>query len=187
MDTIAALYHRRAIRDYTEMPVATEQINFLIAAAAQAPNAMDRQHWAFVVIRDRNLLERLSAQAKAHLLATMDPHSDIAALREHVASPQFNIFYNAPALIVICATDNDAFTQQDCCLAAANLMIAAQASGLGTCWIGFAEAWLNQAEAKKELGIPAYYRPVAPIILGHPRVIPTPPPRHRPDVTWIEP
>jgi hypothetical protein len=47
-------------------------------------------------------------------------------------------------------------------------MLAAHADGLGTCWIGFAEASLNQAAAKKEIGIPQHYRPIAPIILDTP-------------------
>ncbi len=187
MDAIETIYHRRAIRDFTDAMIEKEQINFLIGTAVQAPNAMDRQRWAFIVIRDRALLARLSDQAKAHMLATMGPELGAEGFRGRLETPHFNIFYNAPVLIIVCATEADTFAYQDCCLAAANLMLAADASGLGTCWIGFAESWLNQPDAKKELGIPAHYRPVAPIILGHPRTLPEAPPRHRPDITWIEP
>ncbi len=187
MDTMEAIYHRRAIRDFTEAPVATEQINLVIDAAIQAPNAMDKQRWAFVVIRDRAVLARISGEAKMLTLKTMgsDPH--LSPFREMLSSAQFNVFYNAPALIIICGTEDDRFVEQDCCLAAENLMLAAHVNRLGTCWIGFAEAWLNQAEAKKEIGIPPHYRPIAPIILGHPRTRPAAPERHRPDILWIEP
>jgi nitroreductase len=58
-------------------------------------------------------------------------------------------------------------------------------AGLGTCWIGFAEAWLNRPEAKKSF--PATFRPIAPVISGYPRTRPNPPERHRPDMIWIEP
>lgn len=187
MDVIDALYHRRAIRDFTEEPVDKDQINQLIDAAIQAPNAMDEQRWAFVVLRDRAVLKRISDEAKNLTLSMMGSAPHLAQFRAFLSQADFNIFYNAPALIVICGTEDDPFVEQDCCLAAANLMLAAHALGLGTCWIGFAEAWLGQAEAKKELGIPMPYRPIAPIILGHPRAQPQAPERHRPDVVWIGP
>lgn len=187
MDVIDALYHRRAIRDFTEEPVAKEQIDQLIDAAIQAPNAMDRQRWAFVVLRDRALLKRSSDQAKKLTLTMTGSAPHLAPFRHFLSQSDLNIFYNAPALIIICGTEDDRFVDQDCCLAAANFMLAAHAAGLGTCWIGFAEAWLGQQEAKKELGIPSHYRPIAPIILGHPRVKPPAPERHRPDVVWLGP
>ena len=186
MDIIEAIYHRRAIRDFTEEPVGKDQIDQLIAAAVEAPNAMDRQRWSFVVVRDRALLKRISDEAKALTLKMMGSTPHLSQFHDLLSSTQLNIFYNAPALIMICGTEDDRFVDQDCCLAAQNLMLAAHASGLGTCWIGFAEAWLNQAQAKKELGIPASYRPIAPIILGHPRAQPPAPARHRPDIVWIE-
>jgi len=185
MDINDAIFHRRAIRAYTDQPVGKDQIERLIAAAVQAPNAMDKQRWAFVVIRDRPLLKRISDEAKAHTLKMMSAVPDLAAFRAELSSHAFNIFYDAPVLILICGTEDDRFVEQDCCLAAENLMLAAYASGLGTCWIGFAEAWLNEDAAKKELGIPSRYRPIAPIILGHPRQLPAAPPRHPPAVAWI--
>lgn len=187
MDVMQAINHRRAIREFTDKPVDREQIDRLITAAVQAPNAMDKQRWAFVVVRDRALLKRISDEAKTLTLKMMGSGSNLAQFREFLSSVQFNIFYDAPALIIVCGTEDDRFVDQDCCLAAQNLMLAAYAEGLGTCWIGFAEAWLNQAEAKKELGIPPNYRPIAPIILGYARIQPSAPPRHRPDIVWIEP
>ena len=86
-----------------------------------------------------------------------------------LTSPDFNIFYNAPVLVVICATTPDDMALKDCCLAAQTLMLAAYAEGLGSCWIGFSEAWLNTPDGKSKLGIPENFRPVAPIILGFPK------------------
>ncbi|MGO8915078.1 MAG: nitroreductase family protein [Stellaceae bacterium] len=186
MNLLDALYHRRAIRDYTDAPVDQQLLHSVIAAATRAPNAMNRQPWSFVVVTNRPVLDRCSARAKAHSLASLSANPHLAGYREHLASPTFNIFYNAPALIVICATQPDPMAQQDCCLAAENLMLAAHGSGLGTCWIGFAEAWLNQPEGKAELKLPAEHAPVAPIIIGHPRGEHPAPPRREPHITWIE-
>jgi nitroreductase len=190
MEVLEAIYRRRAIRSFTSEPVDRELIESLIDAAVHAPNAMDKQRWAFVVVRDRTLLARISAEAKAltlHVMGSARVDPGLEQFRKVLSAPEFNIFYDAPLLIVICGTEDDRFVDQDCCLAAQNLMLAAYAKGLGSCWIGFAEAWLNRPEAKKELGISATLRPIAPIILGYPQDHPVPPPRHRPNITWIEP
>jgi nitroreductase len=185
MDLMDAISHRRATRDFTQAPVDEEAIRFVIVAAVQAPNAMNRQPWSFAVVKDRATLDRCAERAKAHVLAGLSAGSPLAHYREHLASRDFHIFYNAPALIVISATAADAMAMQDCCLAAQNLMLAAHASGLATCWIGFAESWLNQPDGKKELGVPSHHIPVAPIIIGHPRITPPAPPRREPDILWI--
>ncbi len=63
-------------------------------------------------------------------------------------------------------------------------MLAAHASGLGTCWIGLSRPWLNDPTVKTELGIPADWHPVAPIVLGHRRTLPPPTPREQPTIRW---
>ena len=85
-----------------------------------------------------------------------------------LAKPDFNIFYNAGTLIIICAKPKGAFVTADCWLAAENLMLAAFGMGLGSCVIGFAVPALNTSEIKAELGIPAECSAIAPIIVGVP-------------------
>lgn len=187
MDILEAIYHRRAIRSFTGEAIDKDLIESLVDAAVHAPNAMDKQRWAFVIVRDRALMRRISGEAKALTLRTIGSNPDLKPFRDMLSSPHLNIFYDAPVLIIICATEDDRFVEQDCCLAAENLMLAACAKGLGTCWIGFAEAWLNQPEAKKELGLPATFRPIAPIVLGYPQGQPEAPERRRPVTIWIDP
>ena len=67
-----------------------------------------------------------------------------------------------------------------CAMAALSLMLSARDAGLGTCWIGFSESLLESQELKAELGVPAGYRVVAPIIVGHPVDFPPPTPRDEP-------
>lgn len=185
MEILEAIYQRRAIRAFTSESVDQQIIESLIDAAIHAPNAMDKQRWAFVVVRDKALLARMSDDAKALTLKVLGSDPRFAEFREVLSSPELNIFYDAPALIVICGTEEDRFVEQDCCLAAQNIMLAAYAKGVGTCWIGSAEAWLNQPEAKKALGIPAAFKPIAPIVLGYPHNQPKAPPRRPPHVIWI--
>jgi nitroreductase len=101
-----------------------------------------------------------------------------------LAEPTFNIFYGASCLIVVCARPPVQQSMEDCCLAAQNLLLAAHAQGLGTCWIGFARPWLELAETRTELAIPADCLPVAPIIVGFPATLPSPVERRKPIVIW---
>jgi len=184
MDAVDAIYGRRSIRDFTAAEIPRDEIEALIEAAMQAPNGVNRQPWAFVVASGRERLARWSRLAKAQLLKLES--GPLAGLRDRLATETFNIFYNAPTLIVICATDSELMSLKDCCLAAENLMLAAHDRGLGTCWIGFSEAWLGSEEGRAELGIRPEHVPVAPIILGRPAATPPKPHRNPPIVRWIE-
>ena len=181
MDVMDAIHARRAVRDYSARPVEAPVLDELIEAATWAPSGMDRQPWIFYVVDDRALLAAFSPKAKAMMLAGAAVGSAPGHLIELLGSPGFDIFYNAPVLVLICAATPDEMAMKDCCLAAQNLMLAARARGLGSCWIGFAEAWLQTAEARADLGLRPDIRPVAPIILGHPSAFP-PPPVRRPAV-----
>ena len=53
MDVVEAIYHRRAVREYTSDLVDQETLKFLIDAAIQAPSAVNQQPWSFAVVRDK--------------------------------------------------------------------------------------------------------------------------------------
>jgi nitroreductase len=186
MELMDAIRGRRAIREFTAEPVEKDAIREIIAAAVRAPSAMNLQPWAFAVVVGAPTLTRYSAAAKQHLLETIDAASPMAGYRSHLADPAFDIFYGAPALIVVCATQPGGQATEDCCNAAQTLLLAAHARGLGTCWIGFARPWLGLPPTKAELGIPAAYAPVAPIIVGHPRAVPAPTARREPEIIWCK-
>jgi nitroreductase len=185
MDISEAIAGRRAVRDYGAQAVDEQTIRGLIDAAVQAPSAVNQQPCTFTVVRDQGVLDRISHDAKAHMLATMpaSPHSD--HFKSLLGDPAFHIFYRAPVLILISAVAQGPWIVEDCALAAENLMLAAYAAGLGTCWIGFAQSFLGTAEGKAALGLPAAWAPVAPIILGRARAAPPPVPRRPPEIRWI--
>lgn len=186
MDLKEAIYTRRAVRNFTADSVDDVTLRQLIDAAIQAPSAVNRQPWSFCIVRDKALLARISNEAKAHMLKT----SPVAAshhFQELLSNPDFDIFYHAPALVLISSVAESPWAVEDCALAAENLMLAACAAGLGTCWIGFAQGWLGTPEGKAALGLPANCLPVAPIIVGHPKSPAAPVPRKAPDIRWIGP
>ncbi len=168
MDLNEAITGRRAVRKYTTETLDELTVTQLIDAAMQAPSAMNEQPWTFTVLRNQKLLDQISDASKALVLKTMGPplHSD--AFQSHLEDPNFQIFYHAPVLILISANAEGPEMIEDCALAAENLMLAAYAAGLGTCWIGLAQNFLNSAEGKHLLGVPQTWVSVAPIIVGHP-------------------
>lgn len=185
MELSEAIYSRRAVREFTPEPIDRAQLTALIDAAVQAPSAMNRQPWSFCVVTDQAWLQHVSDAAKAHLLRTSPAGLASHHFEEVLASTAFHIFYHAPALIVISAVEEGRWGQIDCALAAENLMLAARGAGLGTCWIGFAQQWLETAEGKAALGLPASHNPIAPIIVGHPHSAPPTVARKAPEICWI--
>lgn len=180
MDVIEAIYQRRAVRAYTDRPVEWAIVDSLLRAAVQAPSALNLQPWAFVVIQDRRLLNDLSRRVKANLLEADPADPRLRQLREVVASPDFDVFYGAGTLVVICAAVEHPNAAEDCALAGQNFMLAAYAAGLATCPIGLARPLLNQPELKARLDIPERFAPVLPIVLGYAKAEPTATPREPP-------
>lgn len=192
-DVIQAIYERRAVRTYTAQAPSDDTLRELLDAAVHAPTAMHVEPWAFLIVQDRALLARLSERAKRMLLDELDAGSDLAhdaatknRLRAMLGEASFNIFYDAGTLVVICRKPDGRYAEADCWLAAENLMLAACAKGLGTCCIGFAVPVLNAPEVKAELGVPAEYAAVVPIIVGYSRGAVHPVPRKPPQILrWV--
>jgi nitroreductase len=184
MNVLEAISQRRAVRSYTTDAVTEGHVRQLLDAAVRAPTAMHEEPWAFCVIQDRALLKRLSDRAKHAWSPPRDGSQAVGASRhpteearaaELIAAADYNIFYDAGTLILICARPKSAFVAADCWLAAENLMLAACEMGLATCPVGFSLPFFNQTGVKAELGIPLDVTVVVPIIVGLPReqVLPT--------------
>ena len=97
------------------------------------PALVGERHWPPSVVRnDPERIERIGVPRRKHF-------------KDILSDPKFNVFYDAPVLIVIANKTEGPWATIDCALAAQNLMLAARAAGLGTCWIGFAQSFLADA------------------------------------------
>ena len=186
MDLKEAIYSRRATREFTSETVDEKTLRVLIDAAIQAPSAVNAQPWSFCVVRDKALLAGISLDAKAYMVKSAPLGLVSHHFNQILNDPSFDIFYHAPALVVICTVADMPWAVEDCALAAENLMLAAHAAGLGTCWIGFAQGFLGTPDGKAALKIPPAYKPIAPIIIGYPKSTPAPVPRKEPEIRWLD-
>lgn len=144
---IDTIFSRRSIRRYTEEPVSEEEIKAILEAAMAAPSASNRKPWHFVVVTERETLNRL---AKAHKYAKM--------LNE------------APLCISVCGDQSvsERFWVQDCSAATENLLLAVTALGLGAVWCGVHPSQERVKDISKILGIDTPFVPLNLIAIGHP-------------------
>ena len=145
------IHNRKSVRQYTAEPVSEEHIQTMLKAAMAAPSAVNYQPWRFVVVTER---EQLDAMAEVLPFARM--------------------LKQAPLAIIVCGETlwfegkDNIFWQQDCSAATQNLLLAAEALGLGAVWTGVYPDPQRSAELSAFLGLPETVQPLCAIPIGHP-------------------
>jgi nitroreductase len=144
------IFKRRSIRVYQEKEVSRDTLKLLLQAAMAAPSASNGRPWEFIIITEKDILDKFRTRLKYGK-------------------------HNAPAAIVVLANlkiaqsaSPNLFWVQDCSAAVENILIAAAGLGLGTVWIG---SYPNEDVIKTEqdiLGIPESIVPMALIYVGYP-------------------
>lgn len=176
---------RRSIRRYADRPVKRATIERLLAAAAWAPSAHNRQPWRFVVIEDDDTKQRLASAMNANLRADLAADGLPASQIEAHADRRRTRLTRAPILILLCMTMVDmhdypddrrrraewTMATQSVALAAQNLLLATHAEGLGACWL--CAPLFCPDIVRDTLGLPEDWEPQAFISLGWPAESPT--------------
>jgi len=146
------LLKRRSIRKYKAEPIPAGQVETLIKAALLSPSSRNLRPWEFVVVTDKDTLEKLS-------------HS-----KEHGSS----FLKDAPLGIVVLAdeTKSDVWVE-DASIASIIIQLAAESMGLGSCWIQIRKRMHNSSVTsadyiKSLLSIPEKYGVESIIALGYP-------------------
>ncbi len=162
MDAFECIQKRRSVRRFLDVPVEMEKIGKILNAGRLAPSAGNLQNWGFIIVNDPG-----NKKAVAE-----------ACLRQMWMSA-------APVLIVVCAQSEKSskfyglrgerlYNIQNCSAAAENMLLAATALDLGSCWVGaFEEDMLSTV-----CGIPAEARPQMVIAIGYAAEKPNMPTKH---------
>jgi nitroreductase len=150
-DELSVILRRRSVRDFTEAGVDENELEAIVRAGMSAPTAKNMQPWAFIVLTGREELDRLSE-----------------------GLPYGKMLGKAGAAIAVCALPEEANGQSvelaviDATCASENILLAAEALGLGAVWVAAYPYDDRMAHVRSVLHIPDGVIPLNIIPLGHP-------------------
>jgi len=174
MDALEMIRQRRSIRAYRPELPEREKLEQIIDAGLFAASGKGMQSAVIVAITDKSLRDRL-----------MEMNRAIGGWKEG-----FDPFYGAPAVLLVLADRASPNHVYDGSLAMGNMMLAAHALGLGSCWINRAREEFDSAEGReilRGLGIVGNYEGIGHCIVGYPAGdVPAAAPRRDGRVFWAE-
>lgn len=186
-DTLETIRKRRSVRKYQAKPVPQEVILEVLSAASWAPSAHNSQPWRFIILENPEVKRKLAeAMAKSW---TADLEKDGLKIQMEQRQNRVKRFSTAPVLILACLSMEGMNTfcderrqsvERDLALqslgaALQNMLLAAQAKGLGACW--FCAPAFCKETVREVLKIPSEVKPQALIALGYPAEKPVSPKR----------
>lgn len=151
-EALNVLLERRSVRAYRPGQISDTELQSVLKAGLTAPSAVNRQPTVLLVVQDKPTIKKLSELNAAVMGKDIDP------------------FYGAPTVIVVLADRNVPTYVEDGALVLGNLLNAAKAVGLGSCWINRAREVFEMPEAReilRERGIGDEYIGIGHCILGY--------------------
>jgi nitroreductase len=145
------IFGRRSIRSFRPGTVADAQVTTLLKAAMSAPSAVAKDPWRFVVVRDPGTLDGLGA-----------------VLSNGAMLPEAGLGIIVCGDVTIAHDQQLSYLLQDCAAAVENLLLAANALGLGACWLGIHPREARIRKVSEILAIPSPVIPVACLAVGLP-------------------
>ncbi len=146
MEAMEAILTRRSTRNYRPDPVEREKLDAILNAGRQAPSGGNNQTSHFLVIRNPEVLRTLTAMTEKAFAAMEITEGMYASMRHSVEASRrggYVFCYNAPVLILAANRRDYGNSIADCACALENMMVAANALDLGSCWINQLK-WLNE-------------------------------------------
>ena len=150
---------RRSCRSYKQQQITDEQLNVVLEAGTYAPTSRGLQSPFIVAIQNKDLLKQLAEMNAEVMGATTNP------------------YYDAPTYILVFVPDGFANGVYDAALVLENMMLAAHAQGLGSCWIHREREMFATEEGKelmKQWGLPDGLIGIGALALGYPEGEPAP-------------
>ena len=151
MEAMYNLLNRRSVRKYTDRQVPDELLDQVLEAGLYAPTGMNTQNIYMVAVRDKETRDRMMRMNAAVMGSNNDP------------------FYGAPCVIVVLGDATGYPVVENGSLVLGNLMNAAHAVGLGSCWIHRAKQAFETEEGKallRKWGLPEHLVGIGNCILG---------------------
>ncbi|MDH6303671.1 nitroreductase [Parabacteroides sp. PF5-5] len=151
------IHNRKSVRDYIPGKAVTdEELDKLLKAGMAAPSGQNKQPWEILVINEREILDKLAE-----------------------GLPYGKMLTKAPMAIIVCGdTIKSNYWYLDCSLVSQNILLAAEAMGLGAVWTAAYPYEDRIAVIRSLIDIPAHVTPLNVIPVGHPKG------EHQPKEKW---
>ncbi|MDQ7992327.1 MAG: nitroreductase family protein [Propionicimonas sp.] len=165
-ETLDAIARRYSCRAYRDEPVPQQTLRAIAEAGARAPSAVNRQPWRLVVVSDGAVVSELGASGLAALRVADE------AGYARIASRGGELFYGAPAMIVVAAEPQPGLlaADLDVGIVASHLALAATSLGVNSCICGLGRLAFEGVEGeawKRRLGFPAGFGCGITVLLGY--------------------
>lgn len=171
---IENIMKRRSIRRFKQGQISEEELKTILKAGLYAPSAGGRQGVVFVVSQDKETNGKLGRIKKAHFHGRMST-SDVYVSKEQPSIADDasikSAFYDAPTVITLFAPKKFLYAENDACVAAENMLLAATSLGIGSCYIGSAWESFDDPighEILRKWGVRTDYYAVLHVLLGYP-------------------
>jgi nitroreductase len=170
MDILDCISTRRSIRRFADLPVEFEKIGNILNAARDAPSAGNLQDWKFILITDKEKIEKISKACFEQYWIANAPICFVAC----VEPAKTKRYYG---------DKGDTYSIMNGAAAVQNMLLATHQQGLASCWV----AAFEETILKRELGIPDDITIIAVLPVGYPdEQVPKPTRFTIEDVTFIE-
>lgn len=165
-ETLDAITRRYSCRAFTDEPVPPQTLRAIAEAGVRAPSAVNRQPWRLIVVSDEQLVSELGAAGLAALRVADE------AGYARITSRGGELFYGAPAMIVVAAQPQSGLlaTDLDVGIVASHLTLAATSLGVNSCICGLGRLAFtgpDGEEWKRRLGFPEGFGCGITVLLGH--------------------
>jgi nitroreductase len=161
-DVLKIISARRSTRQFRPEQITDAELHTILEAGLQAPTGHNDQSCYLTVVQNRERIKELSDGSKIEMQKI--PVDWIANLGRN---EKFNIFYNAPTVVLVAGRKDAISPVPDACAAIQNMLIAAESLHLGSCWIGFAHFYFSSPERLQSIGIPDGYAVHFGVALGN--------------------
>ena len=186
-----AMRSRRTCRVFKPDPVPRETVEEILDVARYAPSGSNRQPVHWVIIQTPERMARIGGLAVERMRQVVDSGQEhryarffAGVIRAYEQGTNI-ILRNAPHLAVTARVTDSAWSGTDATIAMAWFELAAQAHGVGTCWLGMLNMVEDSEDLMQEIGIPEGYTFVYAMLFGKPAFKPRQIPKRNPSrVIW---
>ncbi|MDD3668904.1 MAG: nitroreductase family protein [Alphaproteobacteria bacterium] len=187
MDAIEAIMKRRSVRKYLDKQISAADLDTIVKAGQNAPNGYNRQAVYITAIHNADKLKELEKILK-EVAVNLPSDPESIFFKEKWAENGSKLCYGAPTFVIVSAAPNSKFPEMDCAVCMENILVAATALGIASCFINTLFKMIPLATIKSvmaDFGVPETHTIHCAAALGYSVETPAAPKRAAANLTII--